>query len=107
MKTIFYQTYIFVKYLHYFISYKKVVKTLNKYLNQSCVAMFTRVFLPVQGDNPRALDKRGIIILYHPQQCRPCSAWSSIFVLKFVISGKSCIISTTLARNYKHLKLMD
>ena len=38
---------------------------------------------PVRGDNPRALasglsyvqvDKHGIIILYHPHQCRPCTS---------------------------------
>ena len=38
---------------------------------------------PVRGDNPRALasglfyvqlDKRGITILYHLHQCRPCTS---------------------------------
>ena len=38
---------------------------------------------PVRGDNPRAIgsglsyvqvDKHGITILYHHQQCRPCTS---------------------------------
>ena len=41
---------------------------------------------PVRGDNPRALasglsyvqvDKHGITILYHPYQCRACTARDS------------------------------
>ena len=44
---------------------------------------YTMGWLPVRGDNPRALasglsyvqvDKHGITILYHLHECRPCTS---------------------------------
>ena len=55
----------------------------TKHLRVLICNSYTMGCPPVRGDNPRALasglsyvqvDKRGINILYHLHQCRPCTS---------------------------------